>query len=148
MQQSTGRPAVRERREEGRRQNASFDTQDNSFRERRLTGEPAKFNTRSEQRRISWENDLYERQSAWTNRHKAYLRGERSPLKKYKMNNNQNNKPSEADRDAKSEALAKEVPPEQSDDLFTDRSAIDVSSPEPSGNDNPENKVATSLDNE
>jgi hypothetical protein len=28
-----------------------------------LTGEPAKYNTRSEQRRISWENDLYERQS-------------------------------------------------------------------------------------
>ncbi len=63
MQQFTGRPAIRERREEGRRQSASFETQ-GVYRERRLTGEPAKFNTRLEQRRISWENDLYERQSA------------------------------------------------------------------------------------
>ena len=62
MQQFTGRPALREKREEGRRQAASFEPQ-GSYRERRLTGEPAKFNTRSEQRRIGWENDLYERQS-------------------------------------------------------------------------------------
>ena len=53
-----------------------------------------------------------------------------------------------ADRDATSEQLAKDVPPEQSDDLFTDRGAIDVSTPKPEGNDNPENKVATSLDDE
>lgn len=62
MQQFTGTPAIRQTREEGRRQNTSFEVQ-GSYRERRLTGEPAKFNTRSEQRRISWENDLYERQS-------------------------------------------------------------------------------------
>ncbi len=64
------------------------------------------------------------------------------------MYNKQDNTPSEADRDAKSENLAKEIPTEQSDDLFTDRGSINVSSPEPSGNDNPENKVATSLDDE
>jgi hypothetical protein len=28
-----------------------------------MSGEPAKYNTRSIQRRIVWENDLYERQS-------------------------------------------------------------------------------------
>jgi hypothetical protein len=63
MQQFQGRPAHRERREDdNRRQMTSMDNQD-SFRQRRISGEPAKFNTRSEQRRISWENDLYERQS-------------------------------------------------------------------------------------
>lgn len=51
-----------------------------------------------------------------------------------------------ADRDATSEELAKEVPPEQSDDLFTDRGAINVSSPK--GDGDGENKVATSMDNE
>lgn len=51
-----------------------------------------------------------------------------------------------ADRDATSEELAKEVPPEQSDDLFTDRGAVDVSSPE--GDSKGANKVATSLDDE
>ena len=62
MQQFTGRPAVRDRREEDRRQYASNESQE-TYRERRLSGEPAKYNTRSEQRRIHWENDLYERQS-------------------------------------------------------------------------------------
>ncbi|HUC83231.1 MAG TPA: hypothetical protein VMR70_20135 [Flavisolibacter sp.] len=63
MQQFNGRPATRERREDdSRRQLTSMESQ-GSYRERRLAGEPAKFNTRSEQRRISWENDLYERQS-------------------------------------------------------------------------------------
>jgi hypothetical protein len=63
MQQFNGRPANRETREsDSRRQYASAERQEN-FRERRIGGEPAKFNTRSEQRRISWENDLYERQS-------------------------------------------------------------------------------------
>jgi hypothetical protein len=51
-----------------------------------------------------------------------------------------------ADRDATSEELAREVPAEQSDDLFTDRGAQDVSSPK--GDDAAENRVATSLDNE
>lgn len=65
------------------------------------------------------------------------------------MNNpDKNNPDAGADRDATSEKLAKEIPPEQSDDLFTDRGAINVSSPTPEGNDNPENKVANSLDNE
>lgn len=62
MQQFTGRPDVRERREDDRRQDVSNESQ-GAYRERRLSGEPAKYNTRSEQRRISWENDLYERQS-------------------------------------------------------------------------------------
>ena len=63
MQQFNGRPATRDRQEvDNRRQYASTEGQ-GSERERRVSGEPAKFNTRSEQRRISWENDLYERQS-------------------------------------------------------------------------------------
>jgi len=53
---------------------------------------------------------------------------------------------SSADRDRPSEELAKEVPPEQSDDLFTDRGAINVSSPK--GVEDGQNKVATSLDDE
>ncbi len=63
MQQFNGQPAQRERRDDiVRRQYVSTQTED-SYRDRRVSGEPAKFNTRSEQRRISWENDLYERQS-------------------------------------------------------------------------------------
>ena len=63
MQQFNGRPAQRERREDNiRRQYVSTETQDN-YNDRRVSGEPAKFNTRTEQRRISWDNDLYERQS-------------------------------------------------------------------------------------
>lgn len=63
MQQFHGRPATRDRREDTvRRHGASLEDQ-SQYRERRLGGEPAKFNTRSEQRRIRWENDLYERQS-------------------------------------------------------------------------------------
>jgi hypothetical protein len=63
MQQFTGRPAARERRnEDSRRQNISTERSE-SYNDRRITGEPAKFNTRSEERRIVWENDLYERQS-------------------------------------------------------------------------------------
>lgn len=50
------------------------------------------------------------------------------------------------DRDQTSESLARQVPPEQSDDLFTDRGAQDVSSP--AGDSDGENKVATSLDDE
>ena len=147
MQQFTGRPATRERREEGRRQYVSMETQ-GTDRDRRVSGEPAKYNTRSEQRRIGWENDLYERQSMWGNQQR--LMRNRKPITwyYYNMSNTQQDKRSEADRDATSEALAKDVPPEQSDDLFTDRSAMNVSLPKPEGNDNPENKVATSLDNE
>jgi hypothetical protein len=63
MQQFHGSPASRERIEDNnRKQHASTDVKDN-YRERRLTGEPAKFNTRTDQRRVIWENDLYERQS-------------------------------------------------------------------------------------
>lgn len=63
MQQYQGRPAVRETRDvSNRRQFASTESL-GSYRERRLNGEPAKYNTRTDQRRISWENDLYERQS-------------------------------------------------------------------------------------
>ena len=51
-----------------------------------------------------------------------------------------------ADRDRTSEELAKEVPPEQSDDLFTDRGAVEVSSPHDGYNG--DNKVPTSLDGE
>ena len=60
MQHFQGRPVSRERKEEIRRVNAPSNPQQ---RERRLGGEPAKFNTRTEERRIVWENDLYERQS-------------------------------------------------------------------------------------
>lgn len=65
MQQFQGRPAIRERKEEGDNNKQSFVSmeQHETYRERRLSGEPAKFNTRSIQRRIVWENDLYERQS-------------------------------------------------------------------------------------
>ena len=63
MQHYQGRPATRERiSDDNRRQYASLSTQ-GEHRERRTTGEPAKFNTRTDERRISWENDLYERQS-------------------------------------------------------------------------------------
>ncbi|RYZ27533.1 MAG: hypothetical protein EOO10_12430 [Chitinophagaceae bacterium] len=63
MQQFNGRPATRERRDEDNRRQHVANDERGSYQERRLGGEPAKFNTRSEQRRISWENDLYERQS-------------------------------------------------------------------------------------
>src|SRR6478609_5384407 len=63
MQQFNGRPATHDRRDDNnRRQQTSMEGRDN-YQDRRIGGEPAKFNTRSEQRRISWENDLYERQS-------------------------------------------------------------------------------------
>ena len=62
MQQYHGRPATTERRVNDSRRQVSTESQ-GSYRERRLTGEPAKFNTRTDERRISWENDLYERQS-------------------------------------------------------------------------------------
>ena len=63
MQQFNGRPATSDRRGgDNQRQYVSMESQENN-RQQRITGEPAKFNTRSEQRRISWENDLYERQS-------------------------------------------------------------------------------------
>ncbi len=61
MQQFQGRPAGRDRKEEATRVNTSMERQPHQ--ERRAGGEPAKFNTRSERRRIGWENDLYERQS-------------------------------------------------------------------------------------
>lgn len=61
-------------------------------------------------------------------------------------NPQKNDKPSAADRDRKSEDLSKDVSAELSDDLFTDRGAVNVSSPE--GDEDAENKVATSLDNE
>lgn len=61
MQQFSGRPAGRDRKEETTRVNAPMERP--SQQDRRTGGEPAKFNTRSERRRIGWENDLYERQS-------------------------------------------------------------------------------------
>lgn len=61
MQQFHGRPTGRDRKEEITRVNAPVGRQ--SGQDRRSSGEPAKFNTRSERRRIGWENDLYERQS-------------------------------------------------------------------------------------
>ena len=63
MQQYHGRPATNERRVSGNRQQVSSIEGEGGYRERRVSGEPAKFNTRTDQRRISWENDLYERQS-------------------------------------------------------------------------------------
>ena len=63
MQHFQGRPAHRDRREDDNRRQATSMEGQEVYRERRISGEPAKFNTRSEQRRISWENDLYERQS-------------------------------------------------------------------------------------
>ena len=62
MQQYQGRPATNDRRVSDNRQHGSMEGQ-GGYRERRVSGEPAKFNTRTDQRRISWENDLYERQS-------------------------------------------------------------------------------------
>lgn len=61
MQQFHGRPADRERKEDLTRVNAFMGRQ--AQQERRGSGEPTKINTRSERRRIGWENDLYERQS-------------------------------------------------------------------------------------
>jgi len=61
MQQFQGRPTERERKEETTRVSASLNQQPQQ--DRRSGGEPAKYNTRSERRRIGWENDLYERQS-------------------------------------------------------------------------------------
>ena len=61
MQQYHGRPADRDRKAETTRVSASMAYQPQQ--DRRGGGEPAKFNTRSERRRIGWENDLYERQS-------------------------------------------------------------------------------------
>lgn len=61
MQHFQGRPDSRGRKEETTRVNASMHHQPQQ--ERKSSGEPAKFNTRSERRRIGWENDLYERQS-------------------------------------------------------------------------------------
>jgi hypothetical protein len=63
MQQFNGRPDVRDRREFDHRRQVSSNLEQTSGRDRKLGGEPAKYNSRSEQRRISWENDLYERQS-------------------------------------------------------------------------------------
>lgn len=61
MQQFNGRPASRERKDEMTRVNATSNNQ--QVHDRRSSGDPSKFNTRSERRRIGWENDLYERQS-------------------------------------------------------------------------------------
>jgi hypothetical protein len=61
MQQFHGRPSDRERKPETTRVSASMHFQPQQ--DRRTGGDPAKFNTRSERRRIGWENDLYERQS-------------------------------------------------------------------------------------
>lgn len=63
MQQYHGRPATNDRRVNDNRRQYSSEEGQGSYRERRLTGDPAKYNTRLDQRRISWENDLYERQS-------------------------------------------------------------------------------------
>ncbi|MDB5207325.1 MAG: hypothetical protein JWR72_2400 [Flavisolibacter sp.] len=63
MQQFTGRPAARERRGEDERRQFVATEKRESYSDRRMSGEPAKYNTRSIQRRIVWENDLYERQS-------------------------------------------------------------------------------------
>lgn len=62
MQQFNGRPEGRERKEVITRVNAPMEERQ-QVQERRGLGDPAKFNTRSERRRIGWENDLYERQS-------------------------------------------------------------------------------------
>lgn len=63
MRQFNGRPATNERSEnDNRRQYVSAQEQAGN-REIRMSGEPAKFNTRSEERRNTLENDLYERQS-------------------------------------------------------------------------------------
>ncbi|MBB1287238.1 hypothetical protein HRH25_22870 [Flavisolibacter sp. BT320] len=61
MQQFNGRPASRERKDEMTRVHASSSNQ--PVQDRRSSGDPSKINTRSERRRIGWENDLYERQS-------------------------------------------------------------------------------------
>lgn len=66
--------------------------------------------------------------------------------KAVKMTPGNKNEYASADRDQTSEELARQVPPEQSDDLFTDRGAQNVSAPQ--GDSAGENKVATSLDNE
>lgn len=61
MQQFNGRPEGRERKEVTARVNAPMDRQPEQH--RRSSGEPTRYYSRDERRRISWENDLYERQS-------------------------------------------------------------------------------------
>lgn len=61
MQQFQERPLERERKEVAAPVNFPLNLQPQQ--DRRTGGEPAKFNTRYERRRIGWENDLYERQS-------------------------------------------------------------------------------------
>ena len=61
MQQFQGRSSERERKEISTRVSAPVEQPVQQ--ERRSSGEPAKYNTRAERRRIGWENDLYERQS-------------------------------------------------------------------------------------
>lgn len=61
MQQFNGRPASRERKEDMVRVSATSNNQ--QVQDRRSNGDPSKYNSRSERRRIGWENDLYERQS-------------------------------------------------------------------------------------
>jgi hypothetical protein len=61
MQQFNGRPEGRDRKEVITRVNAPMERP--AAQDRRSSGEPAKYNNRSERRRIGWENDLYERQS-------------------------------------------------------------------------------------
>lgn len=63
MQQFHGRPAIRERRGDDNTIHHISKERNEFFQDRRLSGEPAKYNTRSTLRRIIWENDLYERQS-------------------------------------------------------------------------------------
>lgn len=61
MQQFQNRLPGRERKEVSTRVN--FPMSQPPHQERQISGEPAKYNTRYERRRIGWENDLYERQS-------------------------------------------------------------------------------------
>ncbi|HET7897935.1 MAG TPA: hypothetical protein VFL47_09705 [Flavisolibacter sp.] len=61
MQQFQDRSSGRDQREVSTRVNYPMNHPPQQ--ERRNSGEPAKFNTRHERRRIDWENDLYERQS-------------------------------------------------------------------------------------
>ena len=61
MQQFQDRSTGRDRKEVSTRVN--FPMNHPPQQERKSGGEPAKFNTRYERRRIGWENDLYERQS-------------------------------------------------------------------------------------
>lgn len=125
MQQFHGRPTDRERKPETTRVSASMSYQPQQ--DRRSNGDPSKFNTRSERRRIGWENDLYERQSIW------WVPGKQKALYDLSVEGSKREN-EEATR------IAREL---ESDDANENIPLGNVASP--GGEDGAENRVSTSL---